>query len=79
MPIAIHFAANVIQGTILGFSVSGHDEVIILKPELAARYELLTGGKFGIEASLVGLLTLLLVLLYFISDTMDQFLKLHNL
>jgi uncharacterized protein len=65
MPIAIHFSANVMQGTILGFSVSGHDEVSILKPELAAGYEFLTGGMFGIEASLVGLFALWLVLFVF--------------
>lgn len=42
------------EGTILAFRVSGHDEMSILKPEIAAKYEVLTGGTFGIEASLVG-------------------------
>lgn len=77
MPIAIHFSANVMQGTVLGFSVSGHDEVSILKPEIAARYEILTGGKFGIEASFVGLLILWLVAFVFYVRYDKTTLKLH--
>jgi len=79
MSIAIHFSANVRQGTILGFSVSGHDEVSFLKPELASGYEFLTGGMFGIEASLVGVFTLWLVFLVFYFRSINPFSKLHYL
>lgn len=61
MPIAIHFSANVMQGSILGFSVSGHEEVSILQPQIESGQEFFTGGNFGIEASFFGLLTLLVV------------------
>ena len=65
MPIAIHFSANVMQGSILGFSVSGNEEVSILKPVVMSGNEFLTGGHFGIEASLFGLLTLLILTVTF--------------
>lgn len=74
MPIAIHFSANVMQGSILGFSVSGNEEVSILKPVVMSGNEFLTGGHFGIEASLFGLLTLLiLTVTFYIRNTKMNF------
>ncbi len=66
MPIGLHFMANWVQGTILGFGVSGHNEYSLLKPVFKPAPELLTGGDFGLEASLPGLgcVIITVVLLY---------------
>lgn len=62
MPIGLHFMANVTQGVILGFGVSGESEPSLLTPHLRDAPTWLTGGDFGLEASLPGLLTLLALL-----------------
>lgn len=56
MPIGLHFAANFVQGGVLGFGVSGSDEPGLLLPHLASGADGLTGGAFGLEASAPGLL-----------------------
>lgn len=56
MPIGIHFMANVTQGPILGFGVSGNGEAGVLKPSFSGAPQWLTGGAFGLEASLPGLI-----------------------
>ena len=61
MPLGIHFMANWVQGTLLGFGVSGNDEAGILKPLFAQAPAWLTGGAFGLEASLFGLISLVLI------------------
>ena len=61
MPLGIHFMANWVQGTLLGFGVSGNDEVGILKPTFGQAPEWVTGGTFGIEASLFGLIILIMI------------------
>lgn len=55
MPLGIHFAANFTQGTILGFGVSGTHEASLLLPARVKGPEWLTGGTFGLEASIPGL------------------------
>lgn len=62
MPIGLHFMANVTQGVILGFGVSGESEPSLLTPRLRDAPTWLTGGAFGLEASLPSLLTLLALL-----------------
>lgn len=59
MPIGIHFMANFMQGTILGFGVSGGKEPSLLSPVQNHAPVWLTGGDFGLEASLPGLIFLL--------------------
>jgi len=61
MPIGIHFMANWVQGTLLGFGVSGNEEVGIFKPRFDLAPEWLTGGAFGLEASLFGLAVLIII------------------
>lgn len=56
MPIGLHFMANVTQGPILGFGVSGMGEAGLLKPAFSGAPQWLTGGAFGLEASLPGLI-----------------------
>lgn len=58
MPIGLHFMANFTQGTVLGFGVSGSTEHGMFSPILAdGSPDWLTGGSFGLEASVPGLLT----------------------
>lgn len=62
LPIGLHFMANITQGVVLGFGVSGNDTLSLLAPQSAIDAPWLTGGAFGLEASLPGLITLLLML-----------------
>ena len=64
MPIGIHFMANWVQGTVLGFGVSGNVETSILKPIFNKAPQWLTGGSFGLEASLAGLLSVVLAIIF---------------
>jgi membrane protease YdiL (CAAX protease family) len=59
MPIGLHLAADFVQGGVLGFGVSGNDDPGLLQPALSGP-EWLTGGAFGLEASLPGLVTVVL-------------------
>jgi uncharacterized protein len=56
MPFGLHLLANVTQGPILGFGVSGHAGVSLLVPTPSGAPDWLYGGTFGLEASLPGLL-----------------------
>ena len=55
MPLGIHFTANLTQGAILGFGVSGNSEAGLLRPVFGNGPDWLTGGAFGLEASVPGL------------------------
>ena len=59
MPLGLHFAANFTQGTILGFGVSGSAETSLLEPLRGSSPDWITGGSFGLEASLPGLIVIL--------------------
>ena len=63
MPLGLHFMANLIQGGVLGFGVSGTDQAGLLKPMFAAVPDWLTGGQFGIEASVPGLICVVVTLI----------------
>jgi hypothetical protein len=52
LPIGIHLGWNWTQGTLLGFGVSGNAEAGWWTPVFHDRPEWLTGGAFGLEASL---------------------------
>jgi len=52
MPMGLHLAWNWTQGSLLGFGVSGLRTDSCLTPVLHDRPDWLTGGAFGIEASL---------------------------
>ncbi len=66
MPLGIHFMANFIQGGLLGFGVSGTDQSGLLSPVFSKAPVWLTGGQFGLEASILGLVCVVvtLILLY---------------
>ncbi len=63
MPLGLHFMANFVQGGILGFGVSGTEHSGLLIPAFDDAPVWLTGGRFGLEASLPGLLCVVITLL----------------
>ena len=71
--IVLHTMWNFLQGPVLGFPVSGVNLQRILQPELKGNV-LLTGGAFGLEASiLTGILLIISVLLlYLIYKNRDE-------
>jgi membrane protease YdiL (CAAX protease family) len=62
MPLGIHFMANWVQGGLLGFGVSGTDQSGLFIPVFRQDFDWLTGGAFGLEASLPGLVCVLAAL-----------------
>lgn len=60
LPIGIHFGWNVTQGLVWDVPVSGNDVDGLVESQ-AAGHELLSGGQFGLEASLVALILATLV------------------
>ncbi|MEO6316951.1 MAG: type II CAAX endopeptidase family protein [Chitinophagaceae bacterium] len=63
--IMLHFSWNFFQGPILGYEVSGMPLKSLLQHDVLGS-ELLTGGKFGFEGSLVATILLLLTIAAFI-------------
>ncbi len=61
VPVAFHFMANWVQGTLLGFGVSGNEQVSLLKPVFVNAPAWLSGGSFGLEASLPGLISVIAI------------------
>lgn len=66
MPIALHLMLNFTQGTLLGFGVSGNQQSSLWAAEVSNDYPWWTGGLFGLEASLPGLIFIIIgcILLY---------------
>ncbi len=63
MPLGLHFMANFVQGGVLGFGVSGAEQSGLLTPVFGDAPIWLTGGQFGLEASLPGLICVVITLL----------------
>jgi membrane protease YdiL (CAAX protease family) len=63
MPLGLHFMANLIQGGVLGFGVSGTGQSGLWKPAFNEVPAWLTGGQFGLEASVLGLICIVTVFL----------------
>lgn len=51
-PIALHFSWNFFQGPIFGFEVSGTNSSSLISHSIQGN-EILTGGKFGLEGSII--------------------------
>lgn len=62
--IGIHFMANWVQGILLGFAVSGKPGSSFLVPVVSKAPVWLTGGAFGLEASLPGLICVILTIIF---------------
>lgn len=65
MPLGLHFMANFVQGGIFGFGVSGAEQSGLFIPAFGEAPLWLTGGQFGLEASLPGLFCVAITLLLF--------------
>ena len=63
MPIGFHFAWNFIQGTVLGFAVSGNEQASIIATKFGNN-SLLNGGSYGVEGGLLTTAILLICCLY---------------
>jgi len=63
MPLGLHLAANVVQGPVLGFGVSGTGGASLLVPVPSGAPAWMYGGTFGLEASLPGLACVIALLL----------------
>lgn len=61
MPLGLHFMANFMQGTFLGFGVSGDKDPSLLTPVFDNVPIWFSGGDFGIEASIGGLFFVILI------------------
>lgn len=61
MPLGLHFMANFMQGTVLGFGVSGETEASLFKAFTVEGLVWLSGGQFGLEASILGLITVIII------------------
>ena len=61
----LHYAWNFTQGSIYGVSVSGSEAMGVFIPELSGP-EILSGGSFGIEASILAIIFCLAVGIYFV-------------
>ena len=60
LPIGIHLGWNWTQGNVLGFGVSGNAEHGWIHPLFQGKAEWLTGGAFGLEASVFGVVAVLI-------------------
>lgn len=71
-PLALHFSWNFFQGPIFGFEVSGTKSDTLISQTIRGN-EILTGGKFGFEGSLLAsiLCTACIVLFWFIYKKQD--------
>jgi membrane protease YdiL (CAAX protease family) len=56
LPIGIHAGWNIMQGPVLGINVSGNDFGSGWQPVALSGPEMMTGGSFGFEGSLMGLI-----------------------
>ena len=63
LPLGLHFAANVVQGPLLGFGVSGDDQPGWLTPVMPGDQSWVTGGAFGLEASVPGFVSVVVMTL----------------
>lgn len=66
LPIGIHLGWNWVQGNVLGFGVTGHEQAGWFKPVFQGMEQWVSGGEFGPEASIfsvvVSIITLVILL-----------------
>ncbi|MBW0145451.1 CPBP family intramembrane glutamic endopeptidase [Sphingomicrobium clamense] len=71
LPIGIHFGWNMTQGFVFDVPVSGNDVEGLVTAELSGP-ELLSGGAFGLEASLIALVLATAAGLWMLKQAMDK-------
>lgn len=71
-PLALHFSWNFFQGPIFGFEVSGTNTDSLISHTIHGS-ELLTGGKFGLEGSLLatGLCSIAIIIFWMVYKKQD--------
>ena len=67
LPVGIHWAWNFVQGNVFGFQVSGGDAGNALLQAEVSGPDLLTGGPFGAEASVITVILGLALSFWYIS------------
>ena len=72
LPIGIHWAWNYVQGNIFGFAVSGNDAGDSLFRITTSGPDILTGGAFGAEASIISVVLGAVVSAIFISGILSS-------
>lgn len=80
IPVGLHAAWNFFQGGIFGFPVSGSPHRSALLQIRETGPNLITGGSFGPEAGLMGIMGLILIviLFYFYTRKADYPIQLHD-
>ena len=68
LPIGIHWAWNYTQGNIFGFAVSGTDAGTTLLYPTTSGHDIVTGGAFGPEASIIAVILGTLFTLIFLTN-----------
>lgn len=71
MVIGVHFAWNFTLGGIFGATVSGQEEEGLFQSELSGP-EIITGGAFGVESSIIALVVCLMAGLFFIKKGLER-------
>lgn len=72
LPIGIHWAWNYMQGNVFGFAVSGNEAgESMITPSIEGP-DLLTGGIFGAEASIIAVIIGVIFACFFINRIMHQ-------
>ena len=66
LPVGIHWSWNFFQGNIFGFAVSGGDAGVSLLQAATSGPDILTGGVFGAEASILTVVLGTLLSVWFI-------------
>jgi membrane protease YdiL (CAAX protease family) len=71
MVIGVHFAWNFTLGGIFGVTVSGQESEGLLQSTLSGP-DIITGGAFGVETSIIALIVCLIAGIYFIHRVREQ-------
>ena len=71
LPIGMHLTWNFFQGPIFGFEVSGIKSQSLIKQTVNGS-DLITGGQFGFEASLLATVLIVVVILYLDKNYREQ-------
>jgi len=61
-PMGLHFSWNFFQGPVLGFEVSGQEMKSLITHKITGN-ELITGGEFGFEGSLIATILMILTII----------------
>lgn len=72
LPVGIHWSWNFFQGNVFGFAVSGGDAGVSLLQAETVGPDILTGGPFGAEASIITVILGLALSLWFLVRIVRQ-------